>query len=132
MTEPAPSRWAGAGSGYPDPAVLVLDPRFEAIRVFNAAVDRIATGCRWAEGPVWFGDHRCLVWSDIPNDRMLRWDEQSGRTTVFRSASGYANGGTRDREGRLVSCEHLGPAGYPDRARRHASPCWPTGSTGTG
>ncbi len=107
MTEPTRSRWADTGAGYPDPAVLVLDPRFEAIRVFNAAVERLSTGCRWAEGPVWFGDHRCLVWSDIPNDRMLRWDEQSGRTTVFRSPSGFANGGTRDRQGRLVSCEHL-------------------------
>ena len=86
MTEPAPSRRAGAGSGYPDPAVLVLDPLFKAIRVFNAAVDRIATGCRWAEGPVWFGDHQCLIWSDIPNDRMLRCDERTGETPRLPAA----------------------------------------------
>jgi gluconolactonase len=92
---------------YPDPAVRVLDPRFEQYRIGSAAVERVATGCRWAEGPVWFGDHRCLLWSDIPNDRIMRWDEQTGETTVFRAPSNFANGGTRDRSGRLVSCEHL-------------------------
>jgi gluconolactonase len=102
-----PGRWPDAPGRYPDPAVRVLDPRFEPYRLHNAAVERIATGCRWAEGPVWFGDHRCLLWSDIPNDRMLRWDEASGGVTVFRSPSNNANGHTRDRQGRLVSCEHL-------------------------
>ena len=102
-----PERWAGAPVRYPDPALRGLDPRFEALRVPNAAVERIATGCRWAEGPVWFGDHRCLVWSDIPGDRMLRWDEGSGEVSVFRAPSMFANGNTRDRLGRLVTCEHL-------------------------
>jgi gluconolactonase len=66
---------------------------------------RLAGGCTWAEGPVWFGDHRCLVWSDIPANRMLRWSETEG-VSLFRSPSNCANGHTRDREGRLVSCEH--------------------------
>jgi gluconolactonase len=102
-----PDRWPDAPGRYPDPAVRVLDPRFEDRRLDNAAVERIATGYRWAEGPVWFGDHRCLLWSDIPSDRMLRWDEQTGEVSVFRSPSNHANGHTRDRQGRLVSCEHL-------------------------
>jgi gluconolactonase len=92
---------------YPDAAVEVLDPRFAPAVVFNAAVERIATGMRWAEGPVWFGDLRCLVWSDIPNNRMLRWDEATGAVGPFRQPSNHANGNTRDRQGRLVTCEHL-------------------------
>lgn len=107
VTPLPPSRWDGAPVRYPDPAIRVLDPRFAAYRIDNAAVERIATGCRWAEGPVWFGDHRCLLWSDIPNDRVLRWDEQTGSVTVFRSPSHFANGHARDDRGRLVSCEHL-------------------------
>jgi gluconolactonase len=99
-------RWQGAPVRYPDPAVRTLDPRFDELRVDSAAVERLATGCRWAEGPVWFGDHDCLVWSDIPNNRMLRWDGRSGEVTTFRSPSHFANGNTRDREGRLVTCEH--------------------------
>jgi gluconolactonase len=101
------SRWPGAPVRYPDPAVRVLDPRFERYRITSAAVERIATGGRWTEGPVWFGDHRCLLWSDLPNDRVMRWDEQTGAVTVFRAPSNFANGHTRDRQGRLVSCEHL-------------------------
>ncbi len=92
----------------PDPAVRVLDERFERYVLRLAKVERLATGCRWAEGPVWFGDARCLIWSDIPNDRMLRWDEPTGVTSVWRQPSGYANGSTRDVAGRLVTCEHGG------------------------
>jgi gluconolactonase len=103
----SPDRWRDDSVRYPDPAVRVHDPRFEQCRLGNAAIERIATGCRWAEGPVWFGDHRCLLWSDIPNNRMMRWDESTGAVTTFRSPSNYANGHTRDRQGRLVSCEHL-------------------------
>jgi gluconolactonase len=99
-------RWQGAPVRYPDPAVRTHDPRFDELRVDSAAVERLATGCRWAEGPVWFGDHDCLLWSDIPNNRMLRWDGRSGEVTTFRSPSHFANGNTRDREGRLVTCEH--------------------------
>jgi gluconolactonase len=101
------SRWTEPTVRYPDPTVRVLDPRFERYRVISAAVERIATGFRWAEGPVWFGDHKALLWSDIPNNRMMRWDEQTGTVSVFRSPSNFANGNTRDRSGRLVSCEHL-------------------------
>ena len=93
---------------YPDPSVVVLDESFARYRLPLAKVERLATGCRWAEGPVWFGDARCLVWSDIPNNRMLRWDEASGAVSEFRNPSGYANGNTRDRRGRLLSCEHGG------------------------
>ena len=91
---------------YPDPAVQILDPRFAAMRVTLAAVERLYTGCRWAEGPVWFGDQRCVFWSDIPNNRILRWDEATGAVSAFRTPSNYANGNTRDLQGRLVTCEH--------------------------
>ena len=93
---------------YPDPAVQALDPSFEKYRIGLAAVERLATGCRWAEGPVWFGDQRSLLWSDIPNNRMLRWSEETGRVSIFRAPSDFANGNTRDRQGRLVTCEHGG------------------------
>jgi gluconolactonase len=95
-----------ASERYPDPAIKVLDPSFLKYRVFNASVERLYTGARWSEGPVWFGDARCVLWSDIPNNRILRWDEETGRTTVFRKPSNYSNGNTRDRQGRLVTCEH--------------------------
>jgi len=91
---------------YPDPAVEVIDPRFAKYRVINAAVERLYTGARWAEGPVWFGDGRYLLFSDIPNNRMLRWSEDTGEVSVFRSPSNYCNGNCRDRQGRLVTCEH--------------------------
>jgi len=99
--------WAPS-TRYPDPAVQVLDPSFAPYRIFSAAVERIATGCRWAEGPVWFGDRRALLWSDIPNNRILKWDEETGAVSAFRRPSNNANGNTRDRQGRLVTCEHLG------------------------
>jgi gluconolactonase len=102
------SRWEPAQS-YPDPAVETLDPRFDKVKPpFSAAVERLATGFRWAEGPVWFGDHRVLLWSDIPNNRIMRWDEISGAVGVFRQPTNFANGNTRDRQGRLVTCEHQG------------------------
>lgn len=91
---------------YPDPSVEVLDPRFLKYRITNAAVERLATGMRFGEGPVWFGDGRFLLWSDIPNNRIMRWDEESGAVSVFRKPSGFANGNTRDRQGRLITCEH--------------------------
>lgn len=93
---------------YPDPAIEILDASFERYRLFNAAVERLHTGCRWSEGPVWFGDARHLLWSDIPNDRILKWDEETGAVAPYRAPSGYANGNTRDRQGRLISCEHGG------------------------
>ena len=91
---------------YPDPAVEILDARFARYRLGSAAVERLWTGARWAEGPVWFGDHRSLIFSDIPNDRILRWSEETGAVTVFRQPSFNANGNTRDRQGRLITCEH--------------------------
>ena len=93
---------------YPDQRLRSLTPEFDQYRVMNASVERLYTGCRWSEGPVWFGDMRCLLWSDIPNNRILRWEEETGTVTVLRSPSGYANGNTRDRQGRLVTCEHGG------------------------
>ena len=93
---------------YPDPYVISLDPRFDALTLRLASVERLATGCRWSEGPVWFGDGRYLLWSDIPNNRILRWDEETGQVAPFRQPSNFANGHTRDRQGRLVSCEHGG------------------------
>ena len=90
---------------YPDPRIEVLDPRF-IYKQGNAAIERIATGFRWAEGPAWFGDGGYLVFSDIPNNRMLRWTESDGHLSVFRAPSHYTNGNTRDRAGRLISCEH--------------------------
>jgi gluconolactonase len=91
---------------YPDPAIKVIDPRFQQLVLPMAAIERIAGGCRFTEGPVWFGDGRFLLWSDIPNDRMLRWDEETGAVAPFRKPSHYSNGNTRDRQGRLVTCEH--------------------------
>src|SRR3954447_1987000 len=84
----------------------ILDDRFKLLVKVAARVEKLFEGCRWAEGPAYFPVHRSLVWSDIPNDRMLRFDEASGATSVFRQPAGYANGNTVDREGRLVTCEH--------------------------
>ncbi|NCY23858.1 MAG: SMP-30/gluconolactonase/LRE family protein, partial [Alphaproteobacteria bacterium] len=69
---------------YPDPAIRVLDPSFRAYHIVLSAVERLYTGTRWGEGPVWFGDQRCLLWSDIPNNRILRWDEETGVVSHFR------------------------------------------------
>jgi gluconolactonase len=91
---------------YPDPYVQVLDPAFNRYRLGLASVERIYTGTRWNEGPVYFGDGRYLLWSDIPNNRIMRWNEDNGRVSVFRKPSNNANGNTRDRQGRLVTCEH--------------------------
>ena len=90
---------------YPDARLKILDPRFSGLILGNAAVERIATGFRFTEGPVWFGDGRYLLWSDIPNDRIMKWEEETGAVSVFRRPSHYANGNTRDRQGRLVTCE---------------------------
>ncbi|MER5743005.1 SMP-30/gluconolactonase/LRE family protein [Streptomyces sp. NPDC002225] len=84
-----------------------LDDRFRTGRCMNgdAALEVLYTGCRWAEGPVYVPAWRQVVWSDIPNDRMLRWDEETGAVGVFRRAAGHTNGNTLDREGRLITCE---------------------------
>ena len=93
---------------YPDPTIHALDPRFEKYWLKLSAVERLTTGLRWAEGPVWFGDGRYLLCSDIPNQRILKWEEETGAVSVFRKPSNFANGNTRDRQGRLVTCEHGG------------------------
>src|ERR1700691_1493530 len=93
---------------YPVPSVQVLDPSFNALRLPLASVERLYTGCRWSEGPVYFGDGRYVLWSDIPNDRILKWEEETGAVSVFRKNSYNANGNTRDRHGPLVTCEHRG------------------------
>jgi gluconolactonase len=84
----------------------IRDRRFANLITGVAQVERLWHGCRWAEGPAYFPASRGLVWSDIPNDRMLRWDEGSGTVSVFRHPAGYSNGNTVDRQGRLVTCEH--------------------------
>src|SRR5262247_1716682 len=91
---------------YPDPSVVVVDQSFARYRLNLAKVERLATGFRWSEGPVWFGDGRYLLWSDIPNNRIMRWDEETGTASVFRKPSNFSNGNTRDRQGRLLTCEH--------------------------
>jgi gluconolactonase len=91
---------------YPDPAIKSLDPSFNKYRLFHAGLERLATGMRWCEGPVYFGDARCLLWADIPNNRIMRWDEETGAVSVYRKPSNNANGLTRDRQGRLIACEH--------------------------
>ena len=93
---------------YPDPAVQVLDASFNQYRLPLASVERLYTGCRWSEGPVYVADGRYLLWSDIPNDRILKWEEETGAVSVFRKTSYNANGNTRDRQGRLITCEHRG------------------------
>jgi gluconolactonase len=81
------------------------DRRFHHLTVPTAELEELFSGCRWAEGPVWFNDGGFLAWSDIPNNRMLRWTPDQG-VGVFRAPSNFANGNTRDRDGRLVTCEH--------------------------
>lgn len=85
----------------------IIDRRFGGYVFGNAALERLAGGLRWAEGPVWFAEHDCLLCSDIPNDRMVRWSPTTG-LSVFRQPANHTNGHTRDRQGRLISCEHGG------------------------
>lgn len=83
----------------------IVDPQFARYTLFNARLETLASGCRWTEGPVWFGDANALLFSDIPNNRMLRWIEDVG-VCVYRAPSHFTNGHTRDRQGRLISCSH--------------------------
>jgi len=97
----------------PDPAVRELDASFARYRLALCKIERLAgpplsPPMRWAEGPVWLGDARCLLWSDVPGNCIWRWDEETGAASVFRKPSGHANGNTRDRQGRLLTCEHGG------------------------
>ena len=100
------SRWDScAPIRYPDPDILVLDPRFQPMVLGHAAIERIATGFRFTEGPVHYGDSRFLLFSDIPNDALVRWDEITGAVATLRQPAGYPDGNTRDQQGRLISCE---------------------------
>lgn len=83
----------------------IIDKRFRRYVLFNAPLETLADGFRWLEGPVWFADMQCLLFSDIPNDRIMRWTEAGG-VQVFRKPAGYPNGQTRDRQGRLITCSH--------------------------
>jgi gluconolactonase len=104
-----PRNWSGDQLvRYPDPDVIALDNRFRRYIVGNTVIQRLFTGTLWAEGVAWNGVGRYLVWSDIPNNRQMRWIEEDGRVTVFRSPSGFSNGNTFDYEGRQLSCEHGG------------------------
>jgi len=84
----------------------VIEPEFAGCFVGHARLERLWTGCRWAEGPAWFGGGRYLIWSDLPNNRQLRYDDTDGSVSVFRQPSGFSNGNTVDQQGRLISCEH--------------------------
>jgi gluconolactonase len=95
-----------ANQRYPDPAVQILDPSFAKYRIYSSTVEQVATGFRWVEGPAYFPEGGYLLFSDIPNNRIMKFDEKTGKTTVFRDKANYANGNTRDRQGRLITCEH--------------------------
>jgi len=99
--------WTGHNpSRYPDPQIISVDKRFNKYRDNNAAIERIATGMRWAEGPAWNGVGQYLIWSDIPNNRQMRWLEEDGHVSEFRKPSNFSNGNTFDADGRQLSCEH--------------------------
>ncbi len=99
--------WSGQNPGrYPDPDVVALDKRFAKYKVGNTVIERLCTGLRWAEGPAWNGAGNYLVWSDIPNNRQMRWLQEDAHVSVMRSPSGYSNGNTFDYAGRQISCEH--------------------------
>ncbi len=91
---------------YPDPAVQILDPSFAKYRIYSSTVEQVATGMRWAEGPAYHAKGGYLLFSDIPNNRIMKFDEATGKTSVFREKANYANGNVIDRQGRLVTCEH--------------------------
>ena len=99
--------WSGQSPvRYPDPDVIVLDPRFTKYKIGNTPIQRLHTGTLWAEGPAWNGVGRYLLWSDIPNNRQMRWLEEDGHVSVFRHPAGNSNGNTFDWEGRQIACEH--------------------------
>lgn len=99
--------WSGQNPvRYPDPDIVSLNPRFDRYKLGNTPIQRLHTGTLWAEGPAWSGVGRYLLWSDIPNDLQLRWNEEDGHVSVFRRPSGNSNGNTFDHRGRQLSCEH--------------------------
>jgi gluconolactonase len=99
--------WSGKDPiRYPDPDIIALDRRFNKYKIGNTPIQRLYTGTLWSEGPAWDSEGQYLVWSDIPNDRQLRWLQDDGHISTFRNPSGYSNGNTFDYEGRQLSCEH--------------------------
>ncbi|MBK5291487.1 MAG: SMP-30/gluconolactonase/LRE family protein [Acidobacteriia bacterium] len=106
-TAQQPRDWSGRNpSRYPDADLITLDKRFDKYKIGNTPIRRLYTGMLWAEGPAWNGVGRYLVWSDIPNDRQMRWIEDDGHVSVMRHPAGNSNGNTFDYEGRQLSCEH--------------------------
>jgi gluconolactonase len=105
-SRPPPRDWSDPASvAYPDPAIEAFDPRFRKYIVGTTEIRRLWSGAEWTEGPVYFGDMHSVIFSDVPNDRLMRYDEVTGETSLFRYPSNNANGNTRDRQGRLVTCE---------------------------
>jgi hypothetical protein len=107
MSDTSSRGWQPA-TYYPDPAIHALDPRFEKYWIKLGAIERIATGMRWAEGPVWFGDGRYLLCSDIPNNRIIKWEEETGAISDFRKTI------------ELRQWQHAGSPGTPDHLRTRA------------
>ena len=101
------SRRGAPTTYFTDPDVLTVDPVFDGLRQPNAPIQRLWTGALWSEGPAWNSVGRFLVWSDIPNNRQLRWSEDDGHVSVFRTPSNNSNGNSFDFQGRQLSCEHL-------------------------
>lgn len=114
-----------------DQTFEILDDRFNECVKTSARLDHLYQGCRWAEGPVYVPAGRYLLWSDIPNDRILRWDETTGVVGDFRSPAGFTNGHTLDHVGRLISCEH-GNRRVTRTDTMGLLPCWPTGMPASG
>jgi gluconolactonase len=99
--------WSGRNPvRYADPDIVILDRKFAKYAIGNTPIQRLYTGLLWSEGPAWNGNARCLIWSDIPNNRQMRWLEEDGHVSVYRQPSGFSNGNTFDYEGRQLSCEH--------------------------
>jgi gluconolactonase len=99
--------WTGKDPvSYPDPDVVALDPKRFKAKINNAVIERLYVGCRWAEGIAWNGNAQCVIWSDIPNNRQLRRNEEDGHVSVMRPNANYSNGNTFDYQGRQISCEH--------------------------
>src|SRR3978361_2221332 len=99
--------WTGKDPmSYPDPDVVVLDDKRFKYKINNSVIERLYVGCRWAEGPAWNGNAQCVIWSDIPNHRQLRRNEEDGHVSVLRPAANYSNGNTFDYQGRQLACEH--------------------------
>ncbi len=113
---------------YSDPDVVPLDKQFDKYKINNTHIERVWTGALWAEGPAWSGQGRYLVWSDIPNNRQMRWMEEDGHVSTFR-VSDYSNGNTFDYQGRQVSCEHALQPACAASSLTAPSPSSPTSST---